>query len=69
MKWWPRWCPIKFYIAAGHVSERPLLTLAKVDSAGRVTILPGIGFRIVYLDHCHFPLSFSINGNQKLVGG
>ena len=34
------------------MSEGPLLTLAKVDLAGRVTILPRIGFRIVYLDHC-----------------
>ena len=34
------------------MGQSPLLTLAKVDSARKVTILPGIGFHIVYLDHC-----------------
>ena len=39
------------YIATGHMGQSPLLTLAKVDWARKVTILPGIGFRIVYFDH------------------
>ena len=45
----------KLCLAEGPTSEfwpKKFLWFTKVVSAGRVTILPGIGFPIVYFDHC-----------------